>query len=98
MGRISRQFCSIHCASSSKPQRPPAADWAGFVAQGWRYYDIAISTQSGDRATLVAFAAGRRRVGVVTGDDPWLARILRHIALHRAVPAADRHQRVEQML
>jgi heptosyltransferase-3 len=80
------------------PQRPTTAESARLVARLWRGYDIAISTQSGDRPTLFAFAAARLRVGVVTDDDPWLARILKRIALHRTVPAADKLHRVEQML
>ena len=64
----------------------------------WRSYDIAVSTQSGDRPTVFAFAAGRRRVGVTTDTDPWLARMLKRVALHRAVAAAEKLHRVEQIL
>ena len=80
------------------PQRPTMAESAHILARLWRRYDIAVSTQSGDRPTVFAFAAARLRAGVITDDDPWLARILKRAALHRSVPAADKLHRVEQML
>ena len=80
------------------PQRPTAAESLGLIRRLWRSYDIAISTQSGDRPTAFAFAAGRRRIGVTNNDDPWLARVLKRIALHRPVPAAEKLHRVEQIL
>ena len=68
------------------PQRPTMAESARLFARLWRRYDIAVSTQSGDRPTVFAFAAARLRAGVITDDDPWLARTLKRIALHRSVP------------
>ena len=65
------------------PQRPTLAESARLFVKLWRRYDVAISTQSGDRPIAFAFAAGRMRVGVTTDDDPWLARTLKRIALHR---------------
>jgi heptosyltransferase III len=80
------------------PERPTAAASARLLARLWRRYDIAISTQSGDRPTVFAFAAGRLRAGITTSDDPWLARKLKRVALHRRVPGDDKLHRVEQML
>jgi lipopolysaccharide heptosyltransferase III len=80
------------------PERPTVTESARLFARLWRRYDIAVSTQSGDRPTVFAFAAARLRVGVTTSDDPWLARILKDVALQRSVPAADKLHRVEQML
>jgi heptosyltransferase-3 len=80
------------------PQRPTAAESFRLIRRLWRSYDIAISTQSGDRPTVFAFAAGRRRIGVTADSDPRLARTLKRIALHRPVPAADKLHRVEQNL
>ena len=54
----------------SMPHRPTTAESARLFVRLWRRYDIAISTQSGDRPTVFAFAAGRLRAGVVTDDDP----------------------------
>jgi heptosyltransferase III len=80
------------------PERPTTTESARLFARLWRRYDIAISTQSGDRPTLFAFTAGRLRAGVTTSDDPSLARMLKGIALQRSVPASDKTHRVEQML
>jgi len=80
------------------PQRPTRAASARLFAKLWRRYDIAVSTQSGDRPTVFAFAAAPFRTGVVTDDDPWLGRILKRAALQRRVQAADKLHRVEQML
>jgi len=80
------------------PQRPTLAESARLFIRLWRRYDIAVSTQSGDRPTAFAFAAARLRAGVVTVDDPWLARLLKRVVLHKSVPAADKLHRVEQML
>jgi heptosyltransferase-3 len=80
------------------PQRPSARESLRMIRQLWRSYDVAVSTQSGDRPTVFAFTAGRRRVGVTTGTDPWLARAIKRIALHQAVPAAEKLHRVEQNL
>jgi lipopolysaccharide heptosyltransferase III len=80
------------------PQRPTMAESARLLAHLWRRYDIAVSTQSGDRPTMFAFAAAWLRAGVITDDDPLLARTLKRFALHRSVPAAEKLHRVEQML
>jgi heptosyltransferase-3 len=80
------------------PPRPTLSESARLFARLWRQYDIAVSTQSGDRPTAFAFAAAPYRAGVTTDDDPWLARALKHLALQKSVPAADKLHRVEQML
>jgi heptosyltransferase-3 len=80
------------------PQRPTMTESVRLLIHLWRSYDIAISTQSGDRPTAFAFAAGRRRIGVTNNDDPWLARMLKRVALHTSLPAAEKIHRVEQML
>jgi heptosyltransferase-3 len=80
------------------PQRPTVRESARLFVKLWRRYDVAISTQSGDRPIAFAFAAGRMRAGITTDDDPWLARLLKRIALHRRVAAAENLHRVEQML
>ena len=80
------------------PERPSMRESARLLVRLWRRYDIAVSTQSGDRPTVFAYTAGRLRAGITTSDDPWLARTLKRIALQRRVPAADKVHRVEQML
>src|SRR5262249_55178532 len=61
----------------SMPERPAMKESARLFGRLWRHYDIAVSTQSGDRPTIFAFAAARLRAGVTTNDDPWLARMLK---------------------
>jgi lipopolysaccharide heptosyltransferase III len=80
------------------PERPTMLESAQLFITLWRHYDIAVSTQSGDRPTFFAFAAAPLRAGVVTDDDPWLARLLKRFALHQNVVATDKLHRVEQML
>ncbi len=80
------------------PEQPTTLESAQLFAALWRHYDLAVSTQSGDRPTFFAFAAARFRAGVVTDGDPWLARLLKRFALHRSVVATDKLHRVEQML
>ena len=79
------------------PQRPTAAESAAPDSAPLALYDVAVSTQSGDRPTVFAFAAAPWRVGVTTDTDRWLARALKRIALHRSVPAAEKLHRVEQI-
>ena len=47
------------------PERAGAGESLALLRKLWRRYDLAISTQSGDRPTLFAWAAGRRSVGFV---------------------------------
>lgn len=47
------------------PQRASALASISLLARLFRRYDLAISTQAGDRPTLFAALAGRRRVGLV---------------------------------
>jgi heptosyltransferase-3 len=55
------------------PQRPSLGQTLDLLRRLWRRYDLAISTQTGDRPTFFAAAAGRRRVGLVprTGGGAW---------------------------
>lgn len=47
------------------PQRPNVAQMLALARKLGRSYDLAVSTQSGDRPTLYAIMAARRRVGLV---------------------------------
>ena len=55
------------------PERASARDSLALLRKLWRRYDLAISTQSGDRPTLFAWAAGRRCVGFVEARARWRA-------------------------
>jgi len=62
----------------------------------WRQYDLAVSTQSGDRPTLFAWIAGRASGGPVApnGGTAWLKRM----ALDYPVAASAAQHRVEEVL
>jgi heptosyltransferase-3 len=60
-----------------------------------RRYDLAVSTQSGDRPTAFALVAGRRRVGPVDGGRRGA---LRRLALTRSVPPQPGLHRLEDTL
>jgi heptosyltransferase-3 len=77
------------------PQRPGAWRSLALALRLARRYDLAVSTQSGDRPTLFALVAGRRHVGPVDGGSRGA---LRRRALWRSVgPQPDSH-RLEDML
>lgn len=74
--------------------RPSLVEIAALVRRIWRGYDLAISTQAGDRPTFLAFIAGRRRIGLVPTHGGWWKRL----ALHRSVRSdADNHRIPELM-
>jgi len=60
------------------PERPGRAEHARLYGRLFRRYDLALSLVPGDRPTLYAFAAGRRRVGLLlpTGKDAWKQHLL----------------------
>ncbi|MBV9970685.1 MAG: glycosyltransferase family 9 protein, partial [Xanthobacteraceae bacterium] len=61
----------------------------------FKRYDLAVSTQSGDRPTFFALIAGRRHVGPI---DAGHRGALRRRALTRAVPNRPGLHRLEEML
>jgi heptosyltransferase III len=65
----------------------------------WRRYDLALSTQSGDRPILFAWMAGRVSAGLVKqrGAGGVMARVKR-AALGLSVAADDERHRVEEVL
>jgi heptosyltransferase-3 len=78
------------------PGRPTAADTIKLAARLWKRYDLAISTQSGDRPTLFALLAGRTHAGLsATGS---LGAAFKRRALDRSTTAVETIHRVEQML
>lgn len=59
-------------------RRPGAREHLRLLRSLWRHYDLAFSTGSGDRPTLYACIAGRRRVGMVGAERKhwWKRRLL----------------------
>jgi heptosyltransferase-3 len=74
------------------PQRATAVEMARLIGQLWRRYDLAVSTQTGDRPTMLAAIAGRFRVGLVPNEAAgW-----KQLALNIGVSAdPDLHRVVE---
>lgn len=77
------------------PMRPTARQSLALAARLWQRYDLAVSTQSGDRPTFFAFAAGHRRVAPV---ESTLNGRIKRMLLHRSVPYAGGVHRVEEIL
>lgn len=80
------------------PDRPGMLESLSQMARLWKKYDLAISTQSGDRPTAFAVIAGRTHAGVIVTSGPKLGDALKRRLLHRTVPAADDIHRVELFL
>jgi heptosyltransferase-3 len=78
------------------PPRPRAGETLALLRRLWRRYDLALSTQAGDRPTLFAWAAGRRRAGFVDPDK--LAVHVKRRALDVSVPVDPARHRVPEVL
>jgi lipopolysaccharide heptosyltransferase III len=77
------------------PARRRARESIDLAMRLWNRYDLAVSSQSGDRPTLFAWVAGRSRVGPV--GSGWQGAIRRWV-LDRTVPPAAGAHRVEEVL
>jgi len=78
------------------PERRDTGESLTLLRRLWRQYDLALSTQSGDRPTLFAWAAGRQSVGFVEAQGA-IARI-KWLALDFPVAAASGLHRVHDVL
>jgi heptosyltransferase-3 len=76
-------------------QRPGARQNFALMLRIAKRYHLAVSTQSGDRPTLLALIAGRRHVGPVDGGSRGA---LRRLALWRSVPPQPGAHRLEDVL
>jgi heptosyltransferase-3 len=77
------------------PPRPTTAQSLALAARLWRKYDLAVSTQCGDRPMFFADIAGRMRAAPV--ESTFNGRIKRAF-LHRSVPYIAGVHRVEEIL
>jgi heptosyltransferase-3 len=80
------------------PARPSFGKTMKLAARLWKHYDLALSTQTGDRPTFFTLTAGRRHAGLVALGGPPIARAVKHRLLGRSAPALSNLHRVEQML
>ena len=76
------------------PERPSAAEMAKLFVQLWRRYDVALSTQTGDRPTMLAAIAGRFRVGLVPKEKS----LWKSLVLNRSVITDSELHRVLDLL
>ena len=78
------------------PQGASLAETAALVWHLWKRYDLAVTTQTGDRPTFLAWMAARERVGFAAKVDSgaWWKR---HV-LGRHVLAQDKNHRVVELL
>ena len=77
------------------PPQPSTVQTLRLGARLFRRYDLAISTQSGDRPTGFAIAAGRVRVAPVPAN---LNGRVKRALLHRSIAVTPGLHRVEEML
>jgi heptosyltransferase-3 len=77
------------------PPRASGSESRKLAASLWRKYDLAISTQPGDRPTFFALVAGRRSAGMI--DDNVNGRIKALLLGRHVVSRSDLH-RVEETL
>ena len=77
------------------PPRPTMGQGLTLAARLWRRYDLAISTQCGDRPTFFASIAGRVRVGPF---EPNFSGRLKQLVFHRSTPYEPGVHRVEEIL
>jgi heptosyltransferase-3 len=71
--------------------RPTLKETRDLIRALWRRYDLAVSTQTGDRPTFLAFVAGRNRAGLVPaqGGGVWWKRRVLNLCVN-ADPASHR--------
>ena len=77
------------------PVRPSAGESLALARRLFRGYDLAITTQAGDRPSFFAIAAGKTRIGVT--EDRAIGR-LKAMLLHRQMPMRSDLHRVEETL
>src|SRR5580700_8649711 len=78
------------------PQRPDAGESFALLRRLLRRYDLALSTQTGDRPTAWAWIAGRQSAGAV--EDGGIAAALKRLALSLSYPTDRRRHRVLEVL
>lgn len=71
------------------PERQSPRDALALLRRLWRHYDLALTTQTGDRPTFFAWLGGRHSAGPL--DAGRLSASLKRLALSRSY-ASDRHQ------
>jgi len=78
------------------PQRPNAGETVALLRRLTRRYDVALSTQSGDRPTILAWLAGRQSVGPI--EPGGLSARMKRLALSRSYVVDRQQHRVRDVL
>ena len=78
------------------PERPSASESFALLWRLVRRYDLALSTQTGDRPTMLAVIAGQQSVGPVEPNG--IAATVKRLALTRAVVGDRGQHRVRDIL
>ncbi len=78
------------------PERPSPAENVSLLLRLAKRYDLAVSTQTGDRPTTLAWIAGRRSVGPVEARG--MPAAIKRAALHRCYVTNHSQHRVHDML
>jgi heptosyltransferase III len=79
------------------PERASSGESLALLRKLWRAYDLAISTQSGDRPTLFAWGAGQRSAGFVDASAGPMGQVKRW-ALDVPVKVVNGTHRVQEVL
>ena len=78
------------------PARPSTGETLSLLRRIARRYDLALSTQSGDRPTMLAWIAGKQSAGPIEADG--LAAQVKRLALGRSYVRSSEQHRVVEVL
>ena len=78
------------------PERQSPREALAQLRRLWRRYDLALSTQTGDRPTFLAWLSGRRSAGPL--DANRLSAMLKRLALSRSYTTDRRQHRIVDLL
>ena len=78
------------------PERQSPRAAGGLLWRLWRHYDLALTTQTGDRPTFLAWLGGRQSAGPL--DANRLSASLKRLALSRSYTSDRRQHRIVDLL
>ena len=78
------------------PERAGGLRIFSLIARIWRRYDLAVSTQTGDRPVFFAFLSGTRRAGPV--EPAGMMAHCKRVSLNRAITVSRGRHRVDEVL
>ena len=78
------------------PERQSPRDALAMLRRLWRHYDLALTTQTGDRPTFFAWLGSRQSAGPL--DTSRLSASLKRVALSRSYASDQRQHRIVDLL